>query len=134
MTREASTKPHAKKMTSVPKPPPPHVVTVGGGLAGLAAARQLADRALRIPLLGSRPRLGPERAARPDGRRAGPQGRPRRVPPQTHGIPVGAAPGPPGRALWHAAGELAAGAWRRGPIDDGGPRGRAGRRWSGRRR
>ena len=40
------------------KPPAPHVVIVGGGLAGLAAASCLVDRGLRITLLESRPRLG----------------------------------------------------------------------------
>lgn len=42
----------------VSKPRPPHVVIVGGGLAGLAAAAALADRHLRITILESRPRLG----------------------------------------------------------------------------
>lgn len=40
------------------KPAPPHVVIVGGGLAGLAAASCLVERGLRITLLESRPRLG----------------------------------------------------------------------------
>ncbi len=40
------------------KPPEPHVVIVGGGLAGLAAASALVNRGLRITLLESRPRLG----------------------------------------------------------------------------
>lgn len=40
------------------KPQPPHVVVIGGGLAGLAAAASLVDRGLRITLLESRPRLG----------------------------------------------------------------------------
>jgi squalene-associated FAD-dependent desaturase len=39
-------------------PAPPHVVIVGGGLAGLAAAASLVGRGLRITLLESRPRLG----------------------------------------------------------------------------
>ena len=39
-------------------PPAPHVVIIGGGLAGLAAASSLVDRGLRITLLESRPRLG----------------------------------------------------------------------------
>jgi squalene-associated FAD-dependent desaturase len=43
---------------SVPKPSPPHVVIVGGGLAGLATAAALVDRHLRISILESRPRLG----------------------------------------------------------------------------
>ena len=42
----------------VKKPAPPHVVIVGGGLAGLAAASVLVDRGLRITLYESRPRLG----------------------------------------------------------------------------
>jgi squalene-associated FAD-dependent desaturase len=45
-------------MTSTYKPPPPHIVIVGGGLAGLAVASCLVDRGLRITLLESRPRLG----------------------------------------------------------------------------
>jgi squalene-associated FAD-dependent desaturase len=39
-------------------PAPPHVLIVGGGLAGLAAAAALADRDVRISVLESRPRLG----------------------------------------------------------------------------
>jgi squalene-associated FAD-dependent desaturase len=39
-------------------PPPPHVVIVGGGLAGLAVASSLVNRGLRLTLLESRPRLG----------------------------------------------------------------------------
>src|SRR5262245_28444805 len=35
-----------------------HVVVVGGGLAGLAAATALATRGVRVTLLESRPRLG----------------------------------------------------------------------------
>jgi squalene-associated FAD-dependent desaturase len=45
-------------MTTVHKPAPPHVVIVGGGLAGLAAASALVGRGLRITLIESRPRLG----------------------------------------------------------------------------
>ena len=45
-------------MTPVSKPLPPHIVIVGGGLAGLAAASALVDRGLRITILESRPRLG----------------------------------------------------------------------------
>src|SRR5215472_7905260 len=45
-------------MTRKPKPPPPHVVIAGGGLAGLACAVGLVGRDLRITLLESRPRLG----------------------------------------------------------------------------
>jgi squalene-associated FAD-dependent desaturase len=40
------------------KPRPPHVVIVGGGLAGLATAAALVDRHLQITILESRPRLG----------------------------------------------------------------------------
>jgi squalene-associated FAD-dependent desaturase len=40
------------------KPAPPHVVIVGGGLAGLAAASCLVERGLRITILESRARLG----------------------------------------------------------------------------
>src|SRR5437868_14456264 len=58
MTTEASPEPCAKTMKPVPKPPPPHIVIVGGGLAGLAVASRLVDRGLRITLLESRPRLG----------------------------------------------------------------------------
>lgn len=36
----------------------PHVVVIGGGLAGLAATTALASRAIRVTLLESRPRLG----------------------------------------------------------------------------
>jgi squalene-associated FAD-dependent desaturase len=45
-------------MTRKPKPPPPHVLIAGGGLAGLACAAGLVGRNLRITLLESRPRLG----------------------------------------------------------------------------
>jgi squalene-associated FAD-dependent desaturase len=45
-------------MTQVSKPLPPHIVIIGGGLAGLAAASALVDRGLRITILESRPRLG----------------------------------------------------------------------------
>lgn len=45
-------------LADVRRPDPPHVVVVGGGLAGLAAAVALAGRGLRITLLESRPRLG----------------------------------------------------------------------------
>jgi squalene-associated FAD-dependent desaturase len=45
-------------MTPLPKPAPPNIAIVGGGLAGLAAASALADRGLRITILESRPRLG----------------------------------------------------------------------------
>ncbi len=44
--------------TAVTKPLPPHVVIVGGGLAGLAAAVGLAGRGVKITILESRPRLG----------------------------------------------------------------------------
>ena len=36
----------------------PHIIVIGGGLAGLAAASALATRRLRVTLLESRPRLG----------------------------------------------------------------------------
>src|SRR5271168_2119573 len=39
-------------------PPAPHVLIVGGGLAGLAVAASLVKRGLRLTLLESRPRLG----------------------------------------------------------------------------
>ncbi len=51
MTPPASSKPKYK-------PLPPHVVVIGGGLAGLATSVSLVDRGLRITLLESRPRLG----------------------------------------------------------------------------
>src|SRR5438552_17816949 len=38
--------------------PPPHVVVVGGGLAGLAASVALAGHGMRVSLLEKRPRLG----------------------------------------------------------------------------
>ena len=40
------------------RPPEPHVVIVGGGLAGLAAAASLVGRGLKLTLIESRPRLG----------------------------------------------------------------------------
>ena len=43
---------------SRPTPRAPHVVVVGGGLAGLASAASLVDRGLRVTLFESRPRLG----------------------------------------------------------------------------
>ncbi|WP_329113675.1 hydroxysqualene dehydroxylase HpnE [Streptomyces sp. NBC_01353] len=39
-------------------PQAPHAVVVGGGLAGITAALQLADAGLRVTLLEGRPRLG----------------------------------------------------------------------------
>jgi squalene-associated FAD-dependent desaturase len=48
----------SRAMLPVRKPAPPHVVIIGGGLAGLAAASSLVDKGLRITLLESRPRLG----------------------------------------------------------------------------
>jgi squalene-associated FAD-dependent desaturase len=43
-------------MTSIP--PAPHIIIVGGGLAGLAVASSLVNRGLVVTLLESRPRLG----------------------------------------------------------------------------
>jgi squalene-associated FAD-dependent desaturase len=54
MSRESA----AAVMNPVRKPLPPHVVIIGGGLAGLATASSLVGRGLRITLLESRPRLG----------------------------------------------------------------------------
>ena len=53
-------------MNPVHRPPPPHIVIVGGGLAGLAAASCLVDRGLRITILESRPRLGGRASSFPD--------------------------------------------------------------------
>jgi hypothetical protein len=51
--------PQESPLSTVPfTPPAPHVVIVGGGLAGLATAAALVGRGLRITLLESRPRLG----------------------------------------------------------------------------
>ncbi len=47
-------------------PDPPHIVIVGGGLAGLAAAVALAGRGLRLTVLESRPRLGGRASSFPD--------------------------------------------------------------------
>jgi squalene-associated FAD-dependent desaturase len=44
----------------------PHVLIVGGGLAGLATAAALADRGLRLTLVESRPRLGGRASSFPD--------------------------------------------------------------------
>jgi len=53
---------------------PPHVVVVGGGIAGLAAATALAERGVRVTLLEGRAMLGGRLAGRPidlvDGTRA----------------------------------------------------------------
>jgi hydroxysqualene dehydroxylase len=43
---------------SVPKPSGPHVVVIGGGLAGIAAALDCADAGAQVTLLEVRPRLG----------------------------------------------------------------------------
>jgi squalene-associated FAD-dependent desaturase len=48
------------------RPDPPHVVIVGGGLAGLAAAVGLVGHDLRLTLLESRPRLGGRAGSFPD--------------------------------------------------------------------
>jgi squalene-associated FAD-dependent desaturase len=54
-------------MTSaMARPPAPHVVIVGGGLAGLATAASLAGRGVRISLIESRPRLGGRASSFPD--------------------------------------------------------------------
>ncbi len=53
-------------MATVRKPPPPHIVIVGGGLAGLAVGSRLVDRGLRITILESRPRLGGRASSFPD--------------------------------------------------------------------
>lgn len=50
----------------VHKPPAPHVMIVGGGLAGLATAVALAGRGLRLTLIESRPRLGGRASSFPD--------------------------------------------------------------------
>jgi squalene-associated FAD-dependent desaturase len=66
MTTEESIKPCPTKMPPIPNPTPPHVVIVGGGLAGLAVASVLVDRGLRITILESRPRLGGRASSFPD--------------------------------------------------------------------
>src|ERR1700693_3866345 len=43
-------------MTTIP--PPPHILIVGGGLAGLAVASSLVNRGMQLTVLESRPRLG----------------------------------------------------------------------------
>src|SRR5439155_20735846 len=53
-------------MTPIPKPAPPRVVIVGGGLAGLAAAVGLAGKDLDVTLIESRPRLGGRASSFPD--------------------------------------------------------------------
>ena len=67
MTPEESTTPFLPRNTPpFPKPAPPHVVIVGGGLAGLAVASALVNRGLRITILESRPRLGGRASSFPD--------------------------------------------------------------------
>jgi squalene-associated FAD-dependent desaturase len=48
------------------RPPAPHVVIVGGGLAGLAAAAALVGHGLKLTILESRPRLGGRASSFPD--------------------------------------------------------------------
>ena len=40
--------------------PPPHVVVIGGGLAGLAASIALADHGIHVSLLEKNPRVLPD--------------------------------------------------------------------------
>jgi squalene-associated FAD-dependent desaturase len=53
-------------MATVRKPPPPEILIVGGGLAGLAVASCLVDRGLKVTILESRPRLGGRASSFPD--------------------------------------------------------------------
>ena len=53
----------------------PHVVIVGGGIAGLAAAFFLRDEAVRVTVLEGSPRLGGKLAVSEVGRRRGRRGR-----------------------------------------------------------
>lgn len=48
------------------KTPAPHVLIIGGGLAGLATAVALAEHGLRLTILESRPRLGGRASSFPD--------------------------------------------------------------------
>jgi len=64
----------ARPGTASPAGTPPHVVVVGGGIAGLAAATALAERHVRVTVLERRPMLGGRLAGWPidlrDGTRA----------------------------------------------------------------
>ena len=95
----------------------PRVATTGAGESfadWLLRHRQ--SRPLDQPVLGARARLGPERAARADGRRPRSQGLPRRVPAEPDRVSDGDSPGSAGRALRHAARELAARPRRRRSV------------------
>ena len=50
--------PQASSLKPQASSPRPHIVVIGGGLAGIAAAVRLADRGLPVTLIETRPRLG----------------------------------------------------------------------------